>query len=108
MSRFFNVILLIAVFFLIGMLFGINKDNTEQQIASSMFQEDLPEEKRFSENSDEIQDISEMSEVNDEDIMETSVPLTITQKTASVIEMGVKGFYEIVVGILYQVAQLFF
>lgn len=109
MSRFFIFILLLTVCFLTGMLFGISQDPVSSQ---NEFQ---PAEENKQAYEDTVMNANHKAEVNNEnlsveeiDIMETSASLTVTQKAASLLEAGVKGFYEIVVGVLYQVAQLFY
>ncbi|WP_176447442.1 hypothetical protein [Lentibacillus sp. CBA3610] len=39
---------------------------------------------------------------------ELDTPEHFTQKAASFLESGVKGFYELIVGITYQLVQVFF
>src|SRR5699024_12346428 len=106
MSRFISIILLLSVFFLIGMVFGMNQDTTTKQ-APNNFDEQIQENISPAEDVyyDE-EEIKEMNQIENMDVMETSAALSVTQKTASIIETGVKGFYEIVVGILYQIAQI--
>jgi|SRR5699024_5209357 len=110
MSRFFSIVLLITVFFLIGMVFGMNKDMVTKQTPNNSDEE--IQEKIISPSEDDVYynegEIEEMNQIENTDIMETSAALSVTQKTASIIEAGVKGFYELIVGILYQIAKLFF
>src|SRR5699024_6643951 len=108
MSRFISIMLLLTVFFLIGMVFGMNQSTTTKQKPNNIdeqIQENIsPAEDVYSDE----KEVKEMNQVENTDVMEPSAALSVTQKTASIIETGVKGFYEIVVGILYQIAQLFF
>src|SRR5699024_2809808 len=108
MSRFISIILLLSVFCLIGMVFGMNQDMTTKQ-APNNFDKQIQEHISTAEDVyyDE-EEIKEMNQIDNMHVMDTSASLSVTQKTASIIDIGVKGFYEIVVGILYQIAQLFF
>lgn len=87
------------------MVFGMN-----QESMSSETQSPLSEETHFEEEKEEeviiVNESPEQEE--EEDMAENASALSMTQKTASVLEMGVKGFYEMVVDVLYQIAQLFF
>lgn len=101
MARSFIVILLLAVFFLTGMLYGM--DNNDIAIKEESGQsEELDQTVGLEEEQVETVETSSI------DVMERAEPVHFVQKAASFLEAGVKGFYEVVVQILYQVSQLFF
>ncbi|HLR66506.1 hypothetical protein [Virgibacillus alimentarius] len=109
MVRSFIVFLMLIVVFLAGMLFGIDRG----QIASKPVETDTErivnhEEEKMDEGEiiekERILQIEEADETTTADVEPDN---HLTQKTASVLEAGVKGFYEIIVQILYQISQLF-
>ncbi|MBY7143333.1 hypothetical protein KFZ56_09730 [Virgibacillus sp. NKC19-3] len=95
MTRSFIVILLLAVFFLTGMLYGMDNKNTAVNDESD--QTVVIEEEEV-----------ETVEPSSTDVMDRQEPVHFIQKAASFLEVGVKGFYEVVVQLLYQISQLFF
>ncbi|HEX6593109.1 MAG TPA: hypothetical protein VF095_00780 [Bacillota bacterium] len=99
MGRTVIVLLLLVVFFLTGMLFGMNQTDSVQIDDSHVLVDDQLLEEEFG----HVYDVSYESDEYDVDD-----PIHFTHKTASVLEAGVKGFYEIIVGILYKISQLFF
>lgn len=101
MARSFIVILLLAVFFLTGMLYGM--DNNDIAINDESGQSGSPDQAVVIE--EEVETIESTSSI---DVMDRQEPVHFIQKAASFLEAGVKGFYEVVVQILYQVSQLFF
>lgn len=104
MSRLITSSLILIIIFLMGMVFGMN-----QESMSSETQSPLSEATHFEEEEEEeVIIVNESPEQEEEDMEENASALSMTQKTASVLEMGVKGFYEMVVDVLYQIAQLFF
>lgn len=110
MGRFMITLLLCAVIFLSGIVFGIKQEDTSEQAPLSRIN---PDENIVYHLEDENQakDIEkELIENNDEYNRNYYPPqtLTITQKTAVFLEMGIKGFYNIVVEGLYQFSKLFF
>ncbi|UJL44890.1 hypothetical protein KFZ58_10665 [Virgibacillus sp. NKC19-16] len=98
MARSFIVILLLAVFFLTGMLYGMDNDDTAINDESEGSDQAVVIEE------EEIETI-ESSSI---DVMDRQEPVHFVQKAASFLETFVKGFYELVVQGLYQVSQLFF
>ncbi|WP_373892860.1 hypothetical protein ACUL41_08695 [Virgibacillus natechei] len=101
MARAFIVILLLAVFFLTGMLYGM--DNNNVAINDKSGQSEEPDQAVVIEE-EEVETV----ETSSIDLMDRQEPVHFIQKAASFLETGVKGFYEAVVQILYQVSQLFF
>lgn len=107
MFKFFSVLLLLVVCFLIGTIVGI--DRSEQtgppaEIAeetvdvSSGISQTAQTENQDTEIVDSETVAQELSQMNQDHL---------SQKTASFIEVIVKGFYDIVVEIMYQISQLF-
>ncbi|MBP1968719.1 hypothetical protein J2Z83_000813 [Virgibacillus natechei] len=107
MGRSFIVILLLAVFFLTGMMYGMDRGN----IASTDGLVDQTESNEPERNQGEIVEMEPIEEKELEPSTEginIEEPNHFTQRAASFLEAGVKGFYEVVVQVLYQVSQLFF
>lgn len=105
MLRSIVVLLLLAVFFLTGMLYGLHKDEAiilEEPKAEQLDEskEDLP----VSGNEKGKEDSPDISSTS----LQMEEPTNLTQKTASIMEAGVKGFYEAIVQIMYQISQVFF
>lgn len=100
--RSFIVLLLLTVVFLSGMLIGM--DRKEESHANN-----IPSEMNVIEQTDNLAygDGYEEQPVIVEQIIEIEGPAQTTQKIASFLEAGVKGFYEIIVEVLFQVSSLF-
>ncbi|WP_430785157.1 hypothetical protein VBD025_10385 [Virgibacillus flavescens] len=88
------VLLLLLLFFVSGMLFGVERERTDVP---------LPEGEII--NEDYAVEQVAVTPVNTE---YQEAPAHFTQKMASFIEGIVKVFYEIVVQLLYQIVQLFY
>ncbi|MFZ3576486.1 hypothetical protein [Virgibacillus sp. DJP39] len=101
------VLLLLILFFLSGMLFGVERDRAE--IAPPKV-ETANVDKGTAASQGET--IIQTSEVDKHVIAESSeykqTSTHFTQKTASFFESIVKGFYEVVVQMIYQIVQLFY
>ncbi|WP_404453071.1 hypothetical protein LG329_02830 [Virgibacillus necropolis] len=99
------VLLLLVLFFVSGMLFGVEHDRTEFT---------LPNVETIDEEEPNVQPEADIqgSPVNEKVTVDSSeykeAPVHFTQKMASFIEGIVKGFYGIIVQLLYQVVQLFY
>lgn len=95
MMRMFTILLLLIIVFLTGMIIGIDREQQSMGILDgSMI---------------EFEEVKEDEIVLTEHLEEdTDSPLHVTQKTAIFLEKGVKGFYEVVVEVLYQFSTLFF
>ncbi|HLR41027.1 MAG TPA: hypothetical protein VK091_05080 [Virgibacillus sp.] len=106
MLRSFIVFLMLIVVFLGGMLVGIDRGqiavnhDDKQEVEISAEQNENMQKK----DSERIVEV----EKNDEYLTDSDEPMHLTQKTASLLEAGVKGFYEVVVQMLYQISQLFY
>lgn len=101
MVRLTITMLLLAVFFLSGVLLGINRSQQTSTIQ---------------ENEKELNEVVAVDQIaknrteesvkpNEPVIMEVDAPAHFTQKIASVLEGIIKGFYETVVLIVYQMAK---
>lgn len=101
--RSFIVLLLLVVVFLAGLLIGIDREQ-------STYANILPNETNIIESTEQVIYWEEQEE--EEFILENQ-PLNIegpeqaTQKIATFLEAGVKGFYEAVVEVLFQISSLF-
>lgn len=112
MGRYFIVILLLVIFFLSGALYGMNKDsfvvkrNSENYTVSetpTTIPTIAKEEPTNAEDKDSV-----TIETVDKDILAVNEKAQATNKAASFLETSVQGFYEIVVQILYEIANIFF
>ena len=96
------MILLLVVVFLTGMLIGMDKKEVLQA-------NDLSSEEHIAEQTENIieWEVYEEQPVIEEQMLAFEPPEHTTQKIATLLETGVKGFYEVVVDILYQITSLF-
>ena len=95
MLRSFAFLLLLLVIFLTGMLIGIDREKTTHGEGVQT----IVESYEF--------DTASANKGTDDEQVTLDNPEHFTQKTASFLEAGVKGFYEIVVEVLYQISLLF-
>ncbi|WP_099158560.1 hypothetical protein [Virgibacillus ndiopensis] len=105
MIRSFIVLLLLAVFFLTGMLLGIDRGQNVDGSPNDKIEEIVvktPKEDTTIKNKENLTE-----NVSDQTISVESSP-HFTQKMASFLETGIKWFYDMVVLIVYQIAELFF
>lgn len=102
MVRAVITLLLLAVFFLSGMLYGIDHGQEAKPVQEDQVQEQ--DSSKADVNKQEVETIEVSNEPEPE--MDTSAHLT--QKTASFLGDIIKGIYEMVVMIFYQFAQVFF
>lgn len=100
------ILLLLLVFFMSGMMFGVERDHTEYtspEVSSVGVNEADSQNANVMQTSAEIEggrfETSEYKQTTSSHF---------TQKMASFIGGIVKGFYEIIVQVLYQIAQLFY
>ncbi|MBU5466448.1 hypothetical protein KQI49_06335 [Virgibacillus sp. MSJ-26] len=112
MLRFFTSILMLTIFFLVGMVLGMSQE-TEDRSTSNDHSEALQDyqltnQKEYEINSTDIESEPKLDDVGELDSQNATMSLTLTQKTASFLERGIKGFSEVIVGILHQIALLFF
>lgn len=98
MLRSFIVLLLLAVFFLAGTVYGTDRGNNAVNDEKVNSVEVLN-------NNEQIEMVEKTRKINNSEITEST---HFTEKAASFMGAAVTGFYEVVVQILYQVSQLFF
>jgi len=100
--RSFIVLLLLIVVFLSGMLIGMDKKE-------SSLVNHLPIEGNVIEQADWLSESGayEKQLIVEEEMIEFDFPEQNTQKIAMFLEAGVKGFYEVVVDILFEISSLF-
>lgn len=113
MIRSFMMLLVLVVVFLAGMLFGVEKG---QHLTNNHFEEQTKdskedqtdaetEVKKETNESEEKKDSQGNHENQYSDISNNEY---FTHKTASFLEKGVKGFYNIIVEVMYQFSNIFF
>lgn len=100
--RSFIVLLLLIVVFLTGMLIGMERkeDIFANHLLPKVNHMEQPENITESE-------VYEEPLLIEEQMIDFDVPAQTTQKMATFLEAGVKGFYEIVVEVLFQISSLF-
>ncbi|WP_164668558.1 hypothetical protein [Virgibacillus doumboii] len=99
------VLLLLAVFFLTGLVVGMDREqnamdasqNTEKTSVQDKMQE-----------AQEVQEVMVVEQTSNKSVQTEDAPMNLTQKAAMFLEDVVGGIYEMIVGMLYQVVQLFF
>lgn len=96
------IFLSLVLFFLTGLIIGVDRSNQENGDHAHV-DEAAEQTAEIEENQVIIEQHEEGEGVN-----ELEKPEHFTQKTASFLESGVKGFYELVVGVTYQLVQVFF
>jgi hypothetical protein len=102
MVRFLITLLLIAVFFLGGMLLGVDRGQpADGDLEKSEVKEVIVTDTDIDDGQASEQTVQETPVDIDE-------PSHFTQKVASFLETVLKGFYEMVVMIFYQFAEQFF
>lgn len=109
------VLLLLIVCFLGGALFGINKNElsmfTKADGEVGVIEHTAVQERQDETNSNKANE--DAPSVEQQDHIQATVPgidgpENTTQKTASMLETVIKGFYDLVVEILYQFSEVFF
>ncbi|HLR80611.1 MAG TPA: hypothetical protein VK119_08550 [Bacillota bacterium] len=110
MGRTLIVLLLLVVFFLTGMLYGMDQSNAIQiEDLSIRKDDDVASENRFEADGQDERDEADISyESYELEGYNVDGPAHFTQKMASILESVVNRFYEMVVRLLYQISQLFF
>lgn len=100
------VLLLLLLFFVSGMLFGLERDQTEFTVPNvetiDINEANVQEGEVITQGTPVVENIAANSSEYKQ------APVHFTQKMASFVEGIVKGFYEIIVQLLYQVVQLFY
>ncbi|RKQ37839.1 hypothetical protein [Oceanobacillus halophilus] len=104
MGRTFIILLLLAVFFLSGTLYGMNQSSEVEEIDFAK------ENKVVNVDESSVPEDSEViiSQTATDDVMNMEENIHLTNNAASFLETSVQGFFEIVVGVLYQIAEIFF
>lgn len=103
MVRSFIVFLMLLVVFLAGMLLGGERG----QYASGTAEMEQLQERNWDGQSTEEQNEQKI-EMEETYLGEPEDNPHLTQKAASALETGVRGFYDLVVQTLYQISSLFF
>lgn len=96
------ILLSLALFFLTGLIIGIGHDDQAN--------DDNPNVEEAVEQTGKS---AEQQVIVEEELTERKVSLAdepehFTQKAASFLESGVKAFYELIVGVTYELVQVFF
>src|SRR5690625_4568433 len=106
----FVVLLLLVIFFLVGALF-VSERNFFEKTPDSYETHERSDVLYTSDRSDDIQYESvddTYLNVDAESTIHQTQPIHATHKVARFFEVVIKGFYEIIVSILYQISLLFF
>lgn len=101
MIRSMFMLLLFIIIFLVGMVVGI--DRSQMSMVNNL-DETIATDDEMTEEAIEIEEIV----IEQNDIMEERSSVHFTHKIASILEASIKGFYNIVVEIMYQIASLFY
>jgi len=107
MMRIATTILLLAVFFLAGMVYGLERDTTADENQNIKVIETEKIEERAEKVEQTEEDLTVYPSVHDQ-LDELDKPVYFTEKLASMLEIGVKGFYEGIVKLLYAFSEQFF
>lgn len=100
-------LLLFALFFLTGMLYGMDRENYAMPNSSVNQEETVPDTAPEKEPIAIEEAVNET--VTDQNLHSPeSESKHFTEKAASFLGTAVKAFYDVVVQILYQISQLFF
>ncbi|GGH68291.1 hypothetical protein GCM10010978_01110 [Compostibacillus humi] len=102
MVRGFIILLFMVIFFLAGAVYGMKET---KGVEEKPITEDTPVSVIVEEGENAVQE-DPLQEEDIEELLPTEP--TLAEKTASALEAGVQGFYELVVNILYGIAALFF
>lgn len=111
MLRFLISLLLLVVVFLSGMIIGIDRGKDQESNIVQQEVEIVPNhidgetnEHVLSTDSSDTQN----EQIINNDILNNDKEVFMTQKVAAFLETGIKGFYELIVNILYQISSLFY
>lgn len=100
-------LLMMAVIFLSGIVFGMNRDTVSEPPAKEKQAEEAVELEEVAKEEPVIASHPEV-EMEIQPEIAGDGPAFHTQKAASVLGAAVKGFFEIIMQFMYQTAQLFF
>lgn len=102
------ILLLLLLFFVSGMMFGVDRDHS-QNTSPEVQTIDVNESEIQQEQAETVVKTSAGKDnIGSENGEYKQAPTHFTQKMASFIEGIVKGFYEVIIQLLYQVVQLFY
>lgn len=103
MFRLITILLMLAICFLGGMLYGVDhKKSTQPEVPHHSI--DIQPEIKSPSNTDS----AKVQQTAVEQQPSPAREQLLTEKTASILEAGMKGFFEIIVQLMYQFAKLFF
>ncbi|WP_121615065.1 hypothetical protein [Virgibacillus halodenitrificans] len=110
MVRSIIVLLLFAIFFLTGTLYGMDHAQPMEGEGEREIQNNAVETKKTKKeheaNTQEV--IYQNPKAVSTEQVDVAEPVSFVQKAAAFLEAVVKGFYEVLVQLLYQVSKLFF
>lgn len=107
MIRSFMVLLVLVVVFLVGVLFGTDREQQRLPVTHYNTYESGELSSTLNDTKTHVAYDYSQQEMSDENNQAVK-PLHLTQKIASSLEVAINGFYEIIVGILYNLSSLFF
>lgn len=111
LGRAFVLLLMLIIVFLTGMLFGVKKTQTistqTTKNSSAEIEQSSPETNQ-EDNRQEKQTKPKQEKQSDSNTDQKDDDQYFTHKTASFLEKGVKGFYNIVVEVMYGLSKVFF
>ncbi|TFJ94064.1 hypothetical protein [Lentibacillus salicampi] len=98
------ILLSLTVFFLTGLIVGMDRSSQENTGDQRVDEMAMQEEQEI------VREINsgEENPADKEVVMSPEAPEHFTYKAASFLESSVKRFYELIVGALYQLTQAFF
>lgn|SRR5690625_1389853 len=102
MMRSFIVLLLLIVVFLVGMLIGIEREggmHANNNLLESSEIEQVDKSTNWEAYEEQF--------ILEEEMLEVEASEHTTQKVAAFLEAGVKGFYEIIVEVLFEISSFF-
>ncbi|WP_077327080.1 hypothetical protein [Virgibacillus siamensis] len=95
------VLLLLVVFFLTGLVLGMDRGQKETGL------QEKDSVRKESVEHVQVTTVPKKRET-DKEVIKAEPPETLAQKTASFMENSVKGFYNVVVELLYSFVRVFF
>lgn len=101
-------LLMMAVIFLSGIVFGMNRDTISQPPVNELSAEQETVEVKEEVKEEVAIAVPPAADMEMQPDLAGDSPAFHTQKAASVLGAAVKGFFEIIMQFMYQTAQLFF
>ncbi|TQS74594.1 hypothetical protein DX933_11710 [Ornithinibacillus gellani] len=103
MFRLITILLLFAICFLGGVLYGVDHSkSTQPEVPDAAIE--IPQKTKTPTN----KSTATVEQTAVEQQPSPAREQLLTEKTASILEAGMKGFFEIIVQLMYQFAKLFF